>query len=1087
MPNFISEDDIEQALLERLHDAYGYEVRRCFTNNADDLQDGSGRSDKGEVIFPQDLKRAAQRLNPTIPAAALDEALAEVTRNRRALSLMAANRELDGLIREGIAVTFTNAQGTTEHGRVRLLDFNVVGHNDFLAVSQLWVKGQVYPRRPDVLLYINGLPLVFIELKNAAIKLKNAYDDNLTTYKQEIPQLFHPTALCILSNGVESKVGSVSAGWEHFFPWLRVADETEKIDCQQIRDAGTSLERLVHGLCAPATLLDYIENFILYYNESQKIIAQNHQFIGVNKAVSVFAEHQRPGAEEEAEAQGKLGVFWHTQGAGKSFSMIFYARKIWRKMRGNYSFVIVTDRNDLEGQIYRHFLNTATVAEEEAARPKNSQELRAFLGQHKRIVFTLIQKFRADPGQSYPVLTERDDVLVIVDEAHRTQYKTLAENMRAGLPKARYLAFTGTPLLGKARKTNQWFGDYVSEYNFTQSMDDGATVPLFYEKRVPEVLLQNEALSDEFYEILEDENLDEDQQAKLEKQFARETEIIVRDDRLEMIAKDIVAHFPQRGYLGKGLVITVDKFTAVKMYDKVQYHRKEALKELNGQIRQASQASQKAQLIRARDFLRDSHMAVVISEEAGEEEKFAKKGLNIKPHRERMTRLNEQGHDIEYQFKDPLAPLRLVFVCAMWLTGFDAPTLSTLYLDKPMRDHTLMQTIARANRVTTHVINGVSKINGEIIDYYNVFRNMKQALAAYALGSEGQEALPVQEKSALFKLLDEALAQGVSFCQDKGIDLSPLENSTGVLNDLEQLKTYADILLSKDAWHKEFKVYENTISALYEACRPEILHPQAGRPLVAIFQYLRGIIEAIRQQQTIDVASLRIAALLDESVVAANEGRQVGESQAEYTVMQTGKVWDLRQVKLEVLQADFKSKPYKHIEIAGLRAFLEQKLQQMLQQNSTRADFAQRLQEIIALYNAGRMTTEDYFVELLHFSQTLNEEEERHLRLGLTEEELALFDLMKKAKMTKAEERAVKQAAQALLKRLREETPQVMVQDWHKDGQSQARVKTVVERVLDQKLPDSYDRVLFKTTCDRVYNVIYKRAYQGWLGYGGYL
>ena len=319
------------------------------------------------------------------------------------------------------------------------------------------------------------------------------------------------------------------------------------------------------------------------------------------------------------------------------------------------------------------------------------------------------------------MLSGRDDIVVIVDEAHRTQYKTLAENMRQGLPNAQYLAFTGTPLLGRERKTSAWFGDYVSEYNFQQSMDEGATVPLFYKKRVPEVLNQNEDLSEEFYEILEDENLDDVQQAKLERKFANEIEVIKRDDRLETIAKDIVYHFSRRGYLGKGLVISVDKFTAVKMFDKVQNYWKAEIKTLRGRIKRSENDIEKARLKKVVAYMRKVHMAVVISEDAGEAKKFADQKLDIKPHRDRMKRVDEHGHDIEYNFKDPEHSLQLVFVCAMWLTGFDVPTLSTLYLDKPMKDHTLMQAIARANRVTPFKINNVTKRNGEIVDYYNVF------------------------------------------------------------------------------------------------------------------------------------------------------------------------------------------------------------------------------------------------------------------------------------------------------------------------------------------------------------------------------
>ncbi|MGE0133465.1 MAG: type I restriction endonuclease subunit R [Blastocatellales bacterium] len=820
MPNFISEDDIERAILQKLRRDFGFELLNCHTTEADDLNDRSGREDKREVIFAGRLKAAALRLNPGVPETAIDEALARLTDRRSAMSPAAANREVDGLIRDGVPVEFENADGGKDQARVRVIDFNGERANEFLAVSQLWIKGERGFRRPDILLYVNGLPLVFIELKNSNVKLRTAFDDNLTTYKKEIPQLFLTNAFCVLSNAIETKAGSCTAGWEHFFNWLRVEDEKEKVDRARIKAEGLSIELAIAGLCAPEKLLDYVENFILFYKESQKIIAQNHQFIGVNKA---YREFQR-----REEKRGKLGVFWHTQGSGKSFSMIFYARKIFRKLTGNFTFVVITDRDDLDGQIYRNFLNTGTVQKHEAAQPKNSEEMRRFLGQNKRLVFTLIQKFRWPKGREYPLLSARNDIIVIVDEAHRTQYESLAENMRRGLPNANYLAFTGTPLLGRGRKTNEWFGDYVSEYNFKQSMDDGATVPLFYEKRVPEVLIQNEDLSEEFYEILEDENLDDTQQAKLEKKFTQELEVIKRDDRLETIAKDIVYHFPRRGYLGKGLMIAVDKFTAVKMHDKVQRLWKEELRELQGRISKSTSDIEKVRLKKIVEYMRAVQMAVVISDEAGEEEKFKKQGLDIKPHRARLNQVDEHGHDIEYNFKDPEHPLQLVFVCAMWLTGFDAQTVSTLYLDKPMKDHTLMQTIARANRVTSHQVNGVTKTNGEIVDYYNVFRNMKKALRDYAQGQEGLDEVPVREKAELFALLDDAVEQGLTFCQEKDVDLRALLERQEVFKSIGQFKLYADTLLGNDEWRKAFNVYENTISSLYEACKPEIL----GRDVV---------------------------------------------------------------------------------------------------------------------------------------------------------------------------------------------------------------------------------------------------------------
>ncbi|SNX60326.1 type I restriction enzyme, R subunit [Nitrosomonas ureae] len=1074
MPNFISEDQIERALVQKLQHLHGFDALDCHTENAEDLNDGSNRASKRDVILIDRLREAALRLNPEIPQVTIESALEKLCERRQAMTLIAANQEIYGLMRDGTPVTFDNAQGQSQQERVRLLDFNVPDNNRFLVVTQLWIKGERGFRRPDVLLYVNGIPLVFIELKNSNVKLRNAYDDNLTNYKAEIPQLFLTNAFCVLSNAVETRVGSITAQWEHYFNWLRADDEKQKIDRAAIRAQGTSLEGVIEGLLPQQKLLDYVENFVLYYKDTQKIIAQNHQFIGVNRAYDVFLQRE--------ELAGKLGVFWHTQGSGKSFSMIFYARKIFRKQTGNFTFVVVTDRDDLDGQIYRNFLHTRTVSEAEAAQPKNSEEMRKFLGQNKRIVFTLIQKFRWDKGREYPELSARNDIIVIVDEAHRTQYKSLAENMRKGLPKANYLAFTGTPLLGRERKTNAWFGGYVSEYNFQQSMDDGATVPLFYQKRVPEVLIQNEGLSEEFYQILEDENLDEAQQAKLEKRFSTEIEVIKRDDRLEKIARDIVYHFPRRGYLGKGLVVSVDKFTAVKMYDKVQRLWKEEIRTLKGIISKTANAIEKRRLEQLVEFMRSVEMAVVISGDAGEEEKFAAQGLTIKPHRERMDRLDEHGHDIEYNYKDPEHPLQLVFVCAMWLTGFDAPTLSTLYLDKPMQGHTLMQTIARANRVTSWKINEVEKRNGEIVDYYNVFRNMKLALRDYAQGQNEDDEPPVKEKAELFRLLDDAITQGLVFCHEKKVALEEVLDGDDVFKNIAKFNQFADALLANDEWRKALNVYENAISSLYEACKPEIMgHYNRDRVRsVAAFQYLRGVIDSLIEQKDIDAISRKIADLLDESVVVdSTDTLKTRQNKSEYQIVQKGRTWDLSRINFDKLREEFKQATYKHIEIADLRAFLQHKLELMLQQNATRTDFAQRLQQIIDTYNTGGSATENYYEDLMQFTEDLRAEDERHIREGLTQDELELFDLLKKDRMTQDETQKVKLAAKSLLHRLLQEYPKVLVQDWYKNAQTQRVVRSAVEQVLDNNLPESYDRVLFREKCDDVFYRIVDYASQG--------
>ena len=1082
--NFISEDDIEQALLQRLQHLCGFNVLNCFTAQPDDLNDGSGRADKREVILAGPLRAALQRLNPQAPASAVDSALAQLMQPRTAMSLVAANREMDGLLRDGVPVTYEPESGpqagqsVTE--RLKVIDFDApdpkAGRNEYLAVSQLWVKctGQASAatyRRPDVLLYVNGLPLVFIELKNSNVKLRAAYDDNLTNYKAEIPQLFVTNALCLLSNGTETRVGSLTAQWEHFFAWLRVDDEKEALDRKDIADNKLSVERAVMGLLKPERLLDYVENFCVFYRETSKVIAQNHQFIGVNNAFEQFTRRRELG--------GKLGVFWHTQGSGKSFSMVFYARKVFRKLAGNFTFVVVTDRDDLDGQIYRNFLHTGVVGPNDKVRPRDSSQLREMLVKNKRVVFTLIQKFRYDKGRDYPLLSDRDDIVVIVDEAHRTQYAGLAENMRAGLPQANFLAFTGTPLLGSERKTNAWFGGYVSEYNFQQSVEDGATVPLFYEKRVPEVLIQNDELNAEFTAILEEENLDDTAQQKLERRFAQEMAVITTDDRLETVARDIVYHFPRRGYLGKGLVIAVDKFTAVTMFDKVQARWKEEIKALTGRITATKNDIERERLKRIREWMKSVEMAVIVSEEAGEEEKFAKRKLNIKPHRDRMNALDANGHDIEHNFKDPENPLQLVFVCAMWLTGFDAPTVSTLYLDKPMQGHTLMQTIARANRVSSHAIHGVDKKHGEIVDYYNVFRRMKKALKDYAAGPEDDDEMPVRDKAELFTLLDEALEQGLAFCDTQAVALRGALDRGDVFIKLGQFNDYANTLLAQEELRQSFNVYENAISGLYEACKPEVLGQGKGR-LVSAFQYLRGVMDAIVEQADLDVAVRRLAALLDESVVVDNaETFNAKQFEAEYKIVKRGRAWDLSKVNVDKLREEFKASPHRNIEIADLRAFLEKKLAEMLAQNSTRINFAERLQKIIDAYNSGATSTENYYEELTAHVAAMQDEAERHVREGLTEDELELFDLLKKDGLTKDEEQRVKLAAKHLLRRLVEEQPKVLVQDWYKDAQTQTRVRSEISRVLNTDLPESYDRALFEQKCAKVYELATEYAANG--------
>lgn len=1077
MANFISEDQIEKAIVEIFVQNLGYRHLHCME------RDSTGRQDEKDVLIRPLLKKKLLELNKTLPKSAVEDAYAQLCQTRLDKSDIVANKEIYGLIKNGIQVETNNPQGKREPVTVRVVDFNKPTLNDFLVVSQLWVQGPFISRRPDLLVYLNGIPVIFIELKNSIVGIRTAYDDNILNYRKDIPLLFHYNALCIISNGLETKVGSFNAGYEYFFPWLRERNEKQEPDKKRIQLYGVSLDYAVLGLCDKKNLLDYFENFILYYNDAVKIAAKNHQFLGVNNAIHGFAERLQHDAEgTDIENKGKLGVFWHTQGSGKSFSMIFFARKVFRKFTGNYTFLIVTDREDLDGQIYKNFLGAGAFAKDDKCRPRNSEELREMLQTNTRYIFTLIQKFRYHKGKAYPVLSIRNDIIVIVDEAHRTQYKDLAENMRTGLPNAQYMAFTGTPLLGSKELTYKWFGETVSEYNFKQSIEDGATVPLFYHKRVPEVLLQNKDIDDDLADIVSDENLTEEQQVKLEREYAQEMSVLKADDRLETIAKDIVYHFPRRGYLGKGMVVTFDKFTAVKMYNKVRRLWEEEKRNLQRQINDAADMTERVGLRAMLEWMRRTDMAVVVSEEAGEEEKFEKEGLDIKVHRKRLQTPDENGHDVEDKFKDPTDALNLVFVCSMWLTGFDAPTVSTLYLDKPMKDHTLMQTIARANRVTDFLIAGRAKRNGLVVDYYNVFRNLKKAFASYGGGSinklEGRgEELPIQENEELFTLLNAAVIECNEWCLSHEVDLNRITTSEAVFGNLSLFDDYANTLLAIDEQKKQFIIYDNTISALYEACKPEIIARKDEFPLAPVIHYLRQVIEGMVDRGNLDSAKRRISQLLDESIVAQEEEKRLenpvqGSMVAEPSqyLIKSWKEIDLSKLNIEKLREEFHEAPHKNIEITDLRAFILDKLRQMLTQNSTRASFAQRLQEIIDKYNAGSSNNESYFDDLMDFVEKMREEEARAAREGLTESELEIFDLLKKENLTKEEERKVKLAAKELLQKLQNSKPTILITDWFKDTQTMAQVQTAIKQILDATLPECYDRSVYSTKCDVIFD-----------------
>jgi type I restriction enzyme R subunit len=689
----------------------GWSFKNLYAETFGELG-SEGRESETQVILTRRLRAALVALNPGLPADAYAQAVEQLAQDRSKQIAVNANRDFYRLLKDGVKVKVPDEHGGHSTETLRVIDWATPANNEFFLASQMWVAGDMYRRRCDLLGFVNGLPLVFIELKKPAVPLKSAFDDNLRDYRgQSVPQLFHPNAFILLSNGSDTKVGTLTSGWEHFFDWKRVADEDE---------AGkVSLERALRGLLEPARLLDYIENFTVFEEGKGGLIkktAKNHQFLGVNKSIARLVELR----ETEKLERKRLGVFWHTQGSGKSLSMVFFTQKVLRRVLGSCTFVIVTDREELDDQISKTFKATGATAREDV-RATSGEHLKELLRGNERYIFTLIQKFRNEPGQPYPMLSDRSDVIVITDEAHRSQYDIFALNMRNALPNAGFIGFTGTPLIkGEEERTREVFGDYVSVYDFARSIEDGATVPLYYENRIPEVQLTNQELNRDLEALLEAAELDEAQEKKLEREFGREYHIITREDRLEAIAKDMVAHFTGRGYRGKAMMVCIDKATAVRMYDKVQAHWKAEIARLKAALEPAQGDAREALIARIH-LMQTTDMAVVVSQGQNEVEDLKAKGLDIVPHRQRMLK-----ESLDEKFKDPDSPFRLVFVCAMWITGFDVPTCSTIYLDKPMRAHTLMQTIARANRVAP------GKESGLIVDYVGIFRALQSALATYA-------------------------------------------------------------------------------------------------------------------------------------------------------------------------------------------------------------------------------------------------------------------------------------------------------------------------------------------------------------------
>ena len=1042
MYNPYSEDElIEQPTINLLAEI-GWETLNCY-GEFDRGDSPLGRQTKSEVVLIPRLQAALARLNPDATPEAIAKAIEELTRSRSLMSGVEANREIYVLLKDDVKVTTSNPNGEDENTEVlRVIDWKNPENNDFFAATQFWVTGEMYTKRPDLICFVNGIPLVLMEFKRIDVNLYAAYNDNLRDYKDTIPHIFWYNAFILLSNGTDSKVGSLTASWEHFAEWKRVHSEDET--------PTVSLETTLQALCTPKRLLDVVENFILFM-EAQggliKILAKNHQYLGVNNTIASLKRIK--------DNHGKLGVFWHTQGSGKSISMLLFAQKVLRTIPGNWTFVIVTDRKELDNQIYKTFASTSGVLTQQEVHAENVVHLRQLLTEDHRYIFTLIQKFQTRSGERHPVLSERSDIVVITDEAHRSQYDTLALNMRTALPNAAFIAFTGTPLMAGEEKTKSVFGDYVSVYDFNQSILDGATVPLYYENRVPTLQLTNENLNEDLEQILENAEIDEAQETRLEYEFTREYHLITREERLETIAEDIVAHFMGRGYQGKAMVISIDKATTVKMFDKVQKYWKRYIERLKSEL--TTQTGSERVFLETRiHYMEETDMAVVVSPGQNEIDDLNQRGVDIIPHRVRMN-----AEDLDTKFKDPDDHFRIAFVCAMWITGFDVPSCSTIYLDKPQRNHTLMQTIARANRVFE------DKNNGLIVDYIGIFRNLEKALAIYATGTDAEGETPIADKSKLVEKLRKAIAEITEFCEGLGIDLVAAQTDDARQN-ISHINDAMECILINDETKRNYLQHATNVTKLYKAILPD----PSAHEFTRICQLINIIAQKIRNlTPPTDISDVmtEVEGLLDRSI--APEGYLIQVPPDSYDMNQV----DLSQIDFEQLSEQFNTE-HKRVGAERLRGAINAKLTAMIRLNRSRMDYQQKFEQMIAEYNAGTIGVDNFVEGLFNFANELHQEDQRANAEELSEEELAVYDLLtqREPHLTVPERDEVKTAVRKLLETLKQEK---LGLDWRKRTQSTAEVRETVSNILDDELPQPYTPELFGQKSEAVYQHIYDSYY----------
>lgn len=1025
----MSEDQLEQETLGWLA-----EVGYTPLFGPDLAADGATpeRSDYRQVVLIERLRSAIQRLNPHIPLAAREDALGQVL-DLGIPALLSANRRFHQLLVGGVPVE-VRRDGETRGDFVRLIDWaesaDTPAANEWLAVNQYTLKGPKHTRRPDVILFVNGLPLVLLELKNPADEnadIWKAYDQ-LQTYKEQIPDVFQYNELLVISDGSEARLGALSSDAERFMQW-RAIDGVNLDPLGQFNE----LETLVRGLLAPATLLDYLRFFVLFEDDGGlvKKVAGYHQFHAVRAAIQQVVAASRPSTE--AARKGKGGVVWHTQGSGKSITMTCFAARVMQEAAmANPTIVVITDRNDLDGQLFGVFSLSQDLLRETPVQAASRQELRALLANRPSggIVFATIQKFM--PGEdedSFPMLSDRHNIVVIADEAHRTQYgfeaklKTVkaprtgvaandgnalqaaeptavyevgyAQHLRDALPNATFVAFTGTPVASEDRDTRAVFGDYIHVYDMQQAKEDGATVAIYFESRLAKLSLRDEQLPQidaEVDELAEDE--EESQQAQLKSKWAALERVVGAEPRIASVAADLVAHFEERNQAqrGKAMVVAMSREICVHLYNEI---------------------------VRLRPDWHDADpekgaVKIVMTGSASD------KAL-LRPH----LYSKKVKKRLEKRFKDPEDPLQLVIVRDMWLTGFDAPCVHTLYVDKPMKGHNLMQAIARVNRVFK------DKQGGLVVDYIGIANELKSALKEYT-ASRGR-GRPTVDAAEAYAVLEEKLdvlrsmLHGYDYGDFLGTGHKHLAGAANHVLGLEDgKKRFADTAL---AMSKAFSL----CCTLDEA--------KAVREEVAFLQAVKVILtkkDLSRKKRSDEEKELAIRQIIGSAVVS-------GE------VVDVFEAVGLDKPNIGILDDEFlaevRNLPERNLAVELLERLLEGEIKSRFATNVVQErKFSELLANVVKRYQNRAIETAQVIEELIDMAKKFRAAANRGEELGLSNDEVRFYDALAN------NESAVRELSDETLKKIAHELTENLRQnvtvDWSARESVRAKLRLMVKRIL---------------------------------------